>query len=308
MLKRLLVTIMTGLLVAAAPVWAEEKAGEANTESQTQAEDSAEAFLESLNFQTGVIALPNGVATLNVPETFRYLGPEDTQRFLEEGWGNPDGSSQIGMLAPTDVDLFDDGGWVVVISYREDGYVSDKDAGDIDYDELLESMQEGAEERNKQRAEMGYEPVTLVGWAAPPHYDSQAKKLYWAKELQFGENPDHTLNYNVRILGRKGVLVMNAVSAMDQLPNVQQRMEKVIAFAEFKDGHKYSEFDPGIDKVAAYGIAALIGGKVAAKVGILAKLGGLLLAFKKIFIIAFLAVAGFLAKLFRRGRPEAQRS
>ncbi len=308
MLKRFLVAMMICLLTAATPLWAEEDAGGTTGEEQAQAANSADEFLKSLNFRQGIIDLPNGVAALNIPESFRYLGPDDTKRFLEEGWGNPDGSNQIGMLAPTDVDLFNDGAWVVVISYQEDGYVSDKDANDIDYNELLESMQKSSKESNKQRMELGYEPVTLIGWAAPPHYDGQAKKLYWAKELEFGDNPDHTLNYNVRILGRKGVLVMNAVSSMDQLPNVQERMEKVIAFAEFKDGHRYSDFNPGVDKVAAYGIAALIGGKVAAKVGLLAKLGGILLAFKKIFIIGFLAVAGFLAKLFRRGKPGAQES
>ncbi len=268
------------------------------------ADASIDAFLSSLNYQKGLVELPDGIATLEVPETFRYIGPEDSQRFLEEGWGNPDGSGQIGMLLPMETDLFGDSGWAVVISYQEDGYVSDKDAEKIDYTELLESMQASSKESNKAREEQGFPQVTLVGWAAPPHYDSQAKKLYWAKELQFGQDERHTLNYNVRILGRKGVLVMNAVSGMDQLPMVQERMEKVIGFANFKEGHRYSDYKPGVDKVAAYGIAALIGGKLAAKAGLLAKLGGLFVAFKKVFIIGFLAVAGFLAKIFKRRKTE----
>jgi uncharacterized membrane-anchored protein len=286
------VAILVLLLLLVAPAW--------GTPSAEQRYESAQDFLDSFDLKAGSVDLPNGVAMLEVPETFRYIGPEDSRRFLEEGWGNPDGSGQIGMLLPTDTDLFTSSGWAVVISYEEDGYVSDKDAYQIDYDELLASMQASAREGNDARTEQGYEPVTIVGWAASPYYDSEAKKLYWAKELRFGDNPQHTLNYNVRILGRKGVLVLNAVADMEQLPLVEDGMEQVIGFTNFKEGHRYSDFDPGVDKVAAYGLAALIGGKVAAKVGLLAKLGGVLVVFKKFIIIGFLAVAGFFSKIFKR--------
>ena len=261
---------------------------------------TAEEFLGTFQYQSGVVDLPNGVAFLDVPDTFKYIGPEDAQRFLEDGWGNPDGSGTLGMLLPTGVDLFGNEGWAVVITYQEDGYVSDKDAGEIDYDELLASMKESTQEANKEREKLGYEPLSLVGWATAPRYDAESKKMYWAKELQFGGNDVNTLNYNVRILGRKGVLVMNAVAGMPQLAQVESDMNQVLAFTEFKEGHRYAEFDPGVDKVAAYGLAALIGGKVAAKVGLLAKMGGILLAFKKFILIGIAAIGGTLAKVFKR--------
>jgi len=113
-----------------------------------------------------------------------------------------------------------DSGWAVVITYDEDGYVDDKGAESIDYTALLKEMKEGVAEANKEREKQGYEPVTLVGWAEPPTYNRDTHKLYWAKELQFGNSP-HTLNYDVRILGRRGVLVLNAVSGMDQLDRVK---------------------------------------------------------------------------------------
>jgi uncharacterized membrane-anchored protein len=291
-----IMVLLIGAMLTCTPTWA-------TTESEKEYE-SVEAFLNSLTMQKGNIDLPNGIAALNVPDGFRYIGPGDSKRFLEDAWGNPDGSNQIGMLLPMETDLFDGRGWAVVISYQEDGHVSDKDAEKIDYDDLLKSMQASSEEDNQVRIEEGYEPVTLIGWAAEPHYDRQTKKLYWAKELQFGNNEERVLNYNVRVLGRKGVLVMNAVSGMDQLPMVRERMEQVLSFATFKEGHRYSDFNPGVDKVAAYGIAALIGGKVAAKAGLIAKLGGLLMAFKKVLIIGAVAVVGLLGKLFKRRKTE----
>lgn len=263
-------------------------------------------LLDSFDFQQGLIELPGDVAQLNVPESFRYINPGDTKRFLEDGWGNPDGSGTLGMLLPVDTDLFGSEGWGVVITYQEDGYVSDEDADEIDYDDLLASMKEGESEANKEREKRGFEALTLVGWASPPHYDSSAKKLYWAKELKFGANEENTLNYNVRILGRKGVLVMNAVSGMSQLPQVEESMKEVLAFSEFKDGFRYSDYDAGVDKVAAYGIAALIGGTVAGKIGLLAKLGALLLAFKKVIIVAVAAVGSLLAKIFRRRKTVTE--
>lgn len=284
--------VVLAALLVCNPAWC--------VETPEQDDQSTEALLNTMTFQKGVVELSNGNAVLDVPDSFRFIGPEDGKRFLEEGWGNPDGTGQIGILLPKDTDLFGDAAWAVVISYQEDGYVSDKDASKIDYDKLLKEIQATTQKSNEQRVEMGFDRVTLVGWAAAPHYDSQSKKLYWAKELKFEQNEDNTLNYNVRILGRKGVLVMNAVSSMKQLPMVQERMEEVIAFANFKDGYRYSDFNPGVDKMAAYGIAALIGGKVAAKAGLLAKLGGLLVALKKVIIVAFMAVIGLFAKLFKR--------
>lgn len=274
-------------------------------ETETE-EGTVEQFLSSFNYQKGLIELPNGVAQLDVPEEFRYIDAEDAKRFLEEGWGNPNGSGTLGMLLPVDTDLFGPEGWAVVITYQEDGYVSDEDAADIDYDELLVSMQEASEKANEERQKMGYEKLSLVGWARPPHYDSESKKLYWAKELQAEGAEEATLNYNVRILGRKGVLVMNAVSGMSRLPLVEERMDQVLAFSEFKEGYRYSDYKAGVDKVAAYGLAALIGGKVAAKAGLLAKLGALLVAFKKVIFIGLAAVGGFFAKLFKRRKAGAE--
>jgi uncharacterized membrane-anchored protein len=102
------------------------------------------------------------------------------------------------------------------------------------------------------------------------------------------------------------VLVMNAVSGMSQLPLIEGRMNQVLAFSDFKEGYRYSDYEAGVDKVAAYGLAALIGGKIAAKVGLLAKLGGLLVAFKKVIIIGLAAVGGFFTKLFKRRKVAAE--
>ena len=264
---------------------------------------SAEEFLDSLTFHEGNITLPGGVASLVLPEGFHYLSPEDTERVLVTAWGNPPGNETMGMLLRGPEDVLAEDSWAVVIAYEEDGYVSDEDADGIDYVELLSAMQETSREANGARADAGYEEVELVGWAATPRYDEASNKLYWAKELRFGDIPVNTLNYNVRILGRKGVLVLNLVATMPQLADVESAIPTVLSMTNFNPGYRYGDFDADIDEVAAYGIGALIAGKVASKAGLFAKLGVILVALKKFWILAVIVIGAALARVLRRGRP-----
>ncbi len=257
----------------------------------------AQQIWDSLDRKTGKVELPNGVATLTVPEDFYYLSPKDTETVLVTVWGNPPGQNKQGMLFPRDMTPFDDNAWGVTIDYEEDGYVKDDDADEINYDDLLAEMQDGVKEENKERAQMGYETVELVGWAAKPFYDKASHKLHWAKEIKFGTSEINTLNYNIRVLGRKGVLVLNFIAGIDQKDLISTQVDKVLAIAEFNSGYKYSEFNPDIDTVAAYGIGGLIAGKVLAKVGILATI---LLALKKFWILIAVGVAALFGKFFKR--------
>jgi len=257
-------------------------------------------FERELHYQTGDIKIGDNLATLHLGTDFRYLNPADAEKLLVDGWGNPPGTQSLGMIIPANVSpLHKDNSWGVIVTYSEDGYVSDDDADDIDYDDLLKDMQEDTLASNEERKAQGYETVELVGWAAPPRYDAASHRLYWAQELEFGDAPPHTLNYAIRVLGRKGVLELNAVAAMPQLALVRGEMEKVLPRAEFETGSRYTDFDPDLDEVAAYGIGGLIAGKALAKVGLFAGLLKVLVAAKKLIIIGFVALGGLVAKLFK---------
>jgi uncharacterized membrane-anchored protein len=156
-------------------------------------------------------------------------------------------------------------------------------------------------EENPERKKQGYPAITLVGWAAPPHYDVETHKLYWAKELKFEGERGDTLNYNIRLLGRKGVLELTAVADMNQFSVIDQQTPQILGMVEFKEGSRYADFDPKTDKVAKYGIAALVAGgalAAAAKFGFLKVFWVALLAAKKFIIIGVVAVGAFLKKIF----------
>ena len=233
-----------------------------------------EAFLASLKFEQGDIVLPGNIATLKLPPSFRYLPPADAERLLVEAWGNPPGNATLGMIMPAATSPLSEEGWGVIVTYEKDGHVKDDDADSIKYDELLKDMQEGTLAANAARKEKGYPAMTLVGWAEKPGYDKASHKLYWAKELKSEGSPQSSLNYNIRVLGREGVLILNAVAGMDQIARIKSEMQHVTAFTEFTSGNRYADFDSKTDKVAEYGIAALVAGGVAAKLGFFGKLFG----------------------------------
>lgn len=259
----------------------------------------ANGIWESLDRRTGEIEISTAGATLNVPEEFYYLDASDSEKVLVEVWGNPPGQTTLGMLFPADMTPFDQGSWAVTIEYEEDGYVSDDDAFEIDYAEMLAQMKKDTIAASEHRQSQGYEAIELVGWAADPYYDSSANKLHWAKEIKFGDQPINTLNYNIRVLGRKGVLVLNFIAGIDQKALVESNLNSVLAMANFNKGSQYSDFNPDIDKVAAYGLGALVAGKVLAKTGFLAVA---LVFLKKFGIFIVLGIGALLKSLFSRKR------
>lgn len=261
-----------------------------------------------LKFQQGVVTVGKGLAKLTLPETFKYLDPDNAQKVIVDIWGNPPREKSLGMIVPAEFTVIGEKSWGVIITYDEDGYVKDDDAASINYTDLLKQMQDGTREANEERKKNGYESIELIGWAESPHYDRTAHKLYWAKELKFGDGEEHTLNYDIRALGRRGVLSLNAVATMEQLNEIKKDMQSVLGFVEFNEGHRYTDYVAGTDKLAAYGIAALIAGKVAAKAGLFKLLLGVLIAGKKFLVVAVLAVVAFLRKLFGRKSDASEGS
>lgn len=279
---------------------------DAAAEAPASEGDSVQAFVDSLKFQDGQVALTAARATLNLPQGLRYLGAADAERVLTDLWGNPPGSDAIGMLVPADISLADgERSWAIVLQYEEEGYVSDEDAQEIDYTEMMQEMQASAADNNEARKAQGYGAVEIVGWAEPPRYDASSHKLHWAKELAFEGQGEHTLNYDVRVLGRHGVLVMQAVAGIGQLSQIKPGMSEALAAVNFNEGARYADFNPSTDKAAEYGLAALVAGGVAAKTGLWAKLLALLVAGKKLVIAAVVLLFAGIGKLFGRKKEGA---
>ncbi|MGH8026849.1 MAG: DUF2167 domain-containing protein [Pseudoxanthomonas sp.] len=296
MIRGLLATLCVGMALSAAAQAPEEGAKESGA--------TPEQFVASLHFKDGEIAVPEAKAHFRLTPAFHYLEKADARRVLEELWGNPADESVLGLIVPAAPTLLDDKSWAVVVTYSDDGYVSDEDAAKIDYQKMLKELQQGTKDENAARKEAGYGSVDLLGWAVAPRYDAASKKMYWAKELKFDEAEGNTLNYDIRVLGRNGYLSLNAISGMSELGLVQTGMQQLLPMAEFDTGARYADYDASTDKVAAYGVAALIGGGLAAKAGLFAKLGLILAKFWKLGLIAFVSLGALIKKTFSGKREK----
>jgi len=265
----------------------------------------ADSVEKSVKYQHGTIPLDSGIGTIQIPEGFKYIDKQQAEHILYDLWHNRKADiSTLGMILPEKSGVLSDSSFAFNIEYSDIGYVKDDDADKIDYNDLLKQMQEEDRQNNIDRVKEGYQPIYLIGWATKPYYDKERKILHWAKELKFGNDSIHTLNYNVRILGRKGVLVLNAIATMDQLKNVQTNLPKVMNIVSFSDGNQYKDFNPSIDKVAAWTIGGLVAGKILAKVGLWA----VILKFGKVIVLAivgaFAALRKRIAALFGRKKKD----
>jgi len=233
-------------------------------------------------------------ATIKVPDDYAFLDARNTARFLEL-MGNPPPRTDHFALAPKSL------GWFAVFSFDPVGYVKDDEK--IDADALLASLRESDGPVNKERKRLGMSALYTDGWQVPPHYDAQSKRLEWGTRLRTDSN-EYVVNYTSRLLGRTGVMSAVLVSDPKTLARDTGEFKNVLRGFDYAGGEKYTEFKSG-DKVAAYGLGALIVGgaaAAAAKSGLLKSLG------KFLWIIIAGAGAGawgIIKSLFGRRKSDA---
>jgi uncharacterized membrane-anchored protein len=199
----------------------------------------------------------------------------------------------------------DAGGWFITIRFEDAGYVKDDDARDWNADDLLKSYREGTEAANEERKTMGALPIEILGWAEKPAYDAQTHRLAWAmSSREKGAQADEPqgVNYNTYVLGREGYITMNLVTGLAQLPAHKPAAQNLLSALNFVYGKRYADFNGSTDKVAEYGLAALVVGVAAKKLGLIA-MGGLFLAkFAKVILLGLAVFGAGAVKLFKRGK------
>lgn len=246
------------------------------------------------------------IAELKIPEGYMFTDAKGTQELLRL-MGNPTSGDELGFLAPTR--YFSRGasnGWFVVFEFDKSGYVKDDDKDKLDAAAMLKAIKKGAEYGNRERQKMGAPPIEVTGWHTPPKYDVETHNLEWA--INLSSEGHASVNYNTRLLGRTGVMEASLVVAPDNLDTTLPIFKDYLKGYTFVSGQQYAEYRPG-DKVAQYGLAALIVGGAAAgaaKLGLFAWAAVLFKKFWKLIVLAVVAVAGFLSKLLGFRRSTAQ--
>ena len=236
-------------------------------------------------------------ATLKLSDEYIFLGPQETQRILKD-MGNFPSGQELGLVAGSKRES----NWFVIIRFEDAGFVRDDDAANWDADEMLASIKEGTEATNEKRREMGFEPLTVRGWEEKPHYDKANNKVVWA--ISADDSQGTSVNYNTLALGRHGYMSMNLVADLNQLAELKPHAVTLLSNLNFVNGKRYADFDSTTDKVAAVGLAALVAG-AAFKSGLLAKLLVLIIAFKKVILVAVAGGAAWVWKLMKSRSSSA---
>ena len=257
-----------------------------------QGTDDQVDVLSTIEWKIGPYTAELGtIAQIKLPEDFQFAGPDDT-RLLLEAMQNPTSGSELGFVAaPPQSAPSGSTPWFVIFSFDAMGYVQDDEKDSLDADATLQSIREGAAQSNNERSKRGWPSLEVVGWEEPPNYDPETNNLVWAVRFQSEGIP--VVNYNTRLLGRNGVMVVNLIVEPDQLAAAVPDFKELLKGYSFNPGGRYSEYRAG-DKIAKYGLMALVAGGA----GAVAVKSGLLKSLWKFIVIGAIAVVAFFRKLF----------
>jgi len=239
-------------------------------------------------------AIGSNLAEVSLSDEYIFLDADGTRTLLELT-ENPVSGSELATVAP----VSEDQGWFLIFEFEDIGYVSDEEKDKLDADEILESIRAGTEAANKERRKRGWSTMSIVGWHEPPHYDERTNNLSWAI---IGESEGHrTINRLVKLLGRRGVMTATLVSSPEDLEAGIAQVDGLLDGYSYRAGNTYAEYVPGTDKLAEYGLAALVvggGAAVLAKTGILARLW-------KPIVVGLAALGAGLKRFFFGGRSSS---
>ena len=257
-------------------------------------DEKAQRLFQAIRWQKGPCTVNLGtVAELEIPRGYRFTDREGA-RLWDELNENPPDPQAVGVLVP------DEFNWALSFGYSDIGYVPDDEKDNLDADALLKSIRANTEQGNAYRRQQGWSELNIVGWEQTPAYDSSSNNLAWAIRARDTED---VVNYDTRILGRGGVMSVKLVATPEAIESTIPVVKGLLNDFRYKPGQTYAEWREG-DRMAAYGLGALIlggGTAVAAKTGLLAKLGVFFLKAWKLLAVGAIAFVAFLKRIVFRG-------
>ena len=275
------------------------------------AQSDGQSRFNSINWQEGPADGSLGiVASVQVPKSCKFTDAKGAKTFIELTQNPTSGQEQglmVCTLSAANGDTSKARFWWAVFEYDPSGYVKDDDKSKLDAKKILKTITDATADGNDERKSRGWTQIKVAGWARPPYYDSLTHNLTWATDVvALDDANNRTINHSVRLLGRGGVMNVDLVSDPVEYEEALPTFDEMIGTTKFNSGQTYAEWKPG-DKVAKYGLTALVAGGAGAaamKLGLFGKawklIVGIVLALKKLVIVVVAAIAGFFKKLFKK--------
>jgi uncharacterized membrane-anchored protein len=289
-------------LVAALPARAQAPAADRQAAIQAEIQAAYQAGMQAGTRGPAKVTLIDQ-ATLSIPADQLFMPTAEAARFLRALGNTISGDTLQGLV----LGLKQEDEWIVVVRYIKEGYIKDDEAKDWKADELLANLKEGTEESNKDRVARGFPEMEILGWVEKPTYDATTHRLVWSllsKNKGEADAAVKGINYNTYALGRDGYFSLNLLTDSNHVGGDKAVARTLLAGLAYNAGKAYEDFNPSTDKIAAYGIAALVGGIAAKKLGLFALIGVFVLKFAKIIAIGAAALLAGLWKLFGSRRTR----
>lgn len=245
-------------------------------------------------------------AVVHLPESMFFVPRIQADRLMA-AYGNGKDPSLLGVVMPKS----DDDDWVITVNFDKAGYIKDDDAKNWNVSELLDSLRDGTEESNVERKKRGFPELVMDGWVEAPKYDSNTQRLIWSVAVKHkgdSANDNPTVNYNTYALGRDGYITLDLITQKNLVPKDKTAVLTLLDNLKYVEGKRYADFNSSTDKVAEYGLAALVAGVAAKKLGLFAVIAAFLAKFAKVGILAAAALGGGLWKRFRGKKADQQQS
>lgn len=220
--------------------------------------DSLDTVINNIQWIKGPKKASIGtMAEIEIPAGYIFANGDDTRKVLE-AMQNLTSGKELALIANEDLSDF------AVFFYDETGYIKDDEKSKLDADAMLAQIKEGVNAGNEEKKKRGWETMSVDGWDIPPRYNSQTNNLEWAIKFNNSKGGS-SVNFNTKYLGRYGVMKVVLVSDPNTIKASINNYQQVMTKFSFTQGSKYSEYVQG-DKVAKYGLSALVVGGAAAAV------------------------------------------
>ena len=272
--------------------------------SRTQAEIQAawQAAAKSGTFGPAQIRLLDQ-ATLNITDDEVFIPAAEANRIMA-ALGNSSTPERFGLVT----EKSDNVRWMVDVTWIKEGYVRDGDAKEWQADAMLEDLKEGTERGNAERLARGIPALDVTGWVEKPAYDSASHRLVWSLSLQDRGAPGgqpQTINYNTYALGREGYFSLDLITGSDTIGTDKLVARNLLGTLNYRPGKRYEDFSSSTDKVAAYGLGALVGVVAVKKLGLLGLIGVFLLKIWKLAAVALVGAGAAVRRFFGRQKEDA---
>ena len=257
-----------------------------------QIKSAFERIERTIVTKPGLISL-GSLATLDLQPGSCFVPPDSTKDFMM-ALGNTFSGEVLGMIVAGSNDE-----WnldiMIVLESSPSGHILDADANKLDANAILESIRSRTEAANVERKNKSQGELKVVGCDEPPYYDQSKRLLVWSINTVDFDN-GASINYNQNMLGRDTLLRMVALGSVDN-SKIKKFAKSAASNITYNPGKRYEDYQPGVDKVAEYGLAALIAGIAAKKLGFFALIIAFLVKGWKVILLICVFFGGTIYKL-----------